>query len=39
VAHTGPWLHDGSATTLEEALSAHADGVSTAQLVQFLEAL
>jgi len=39
VSHTGPWLHDGSAATLEEALAAHADGLSTPQLVQFLEAL
>jgi len=39
VAHSGPWLHDGRAATLEEALEAHADGVSSPLLVEFLEAL
>ena len=39
VGHSGPWLHDGSAATLDEALAAHADGISTAALVQFLQSL
>lgn len=39
VGHSGPWLHDGRAATLEEALEAHADGVSSPLLVDFLEAL
>ena len=41
VAVTGPWLHDGSATTLTAALAAHPrhDPVDTPALISFLDAL
>lgn len=39
VSHSGPWLHDGSATTLEAALAAHAEGIANPALVHYLEAL
>lgn len=39
VAHSGPWLHDGSAATLDEALRAHAGGTSTEAILDYLESL
>jgi hypothetical protein len=39
VSHSGPWLHDGSASTLEEALQGHADGLAAPGLVDFLRSL
>ncbi|PZU07284.1 cytochrome-c peroxidase [Sphingomonas sp.] len=41
VSVTGPWLHDGSATTLDQALMAHpnADTADTPALIAFLAAL
>ncbi|MDX3910842.1 MAG: hypothetical protein QHC67_13635 [Sphingobium sp.] len=42
VAVTGPWLHDGSAITLEDALDRHPTPVSPTQasdLIAFLESL
>ena len=42
VALTGPWWHDSSAPTLEQAISRHrpvSDPVQMAELVSFLSAL
>lgn len=41
VAVTGPWLHDGSAQTLAQALAAHpdADPADTPELLAYLAAL
>ncbi|QJU58139.1 cytochrome-c peroxidase [Sphingomonas sp. AP4-R1] len=41
VGVTGPWLHDGSAATLDQALMAHpdADPADTPALIAFLAAL
>ena len=39
---TGPWLHDGSAKTLQAAIEAHAnpiDGEGIALLIDYLGAL
>lgn len=41
VAITGPWLHDGSAETLEQAIAAHpsADPADAPALINYLQAL
>src|SRR5690606_4950053 len=31
---TGPWLHDGSAATIEAAIEAHVEGVPAGELAE-----